>query len=196
MSLAVLKLESFSTAVAAQGAALTFSREVLDQAFADGLAEGMARQQDEQVRTLNAGLDRLARALADDEARRAALRREAVEALAPILAQILDCLAPAAESRRLEAALTAELLRLSRMAPPLRASIACGASLRGMVERCLAECGLEGIDVTESEAERIALSLQGGRIELEPARVAEGIRALIAEINGPRSNEDETSWTH
>ena len=85
--------------------------------------------------TLNAGLDRLARALADDEARRADLRREAVEALAPILTQILDCLAPAAQSRRLEEALTEELLRLSRAAPPLRASIACGPSLRAMSPR-------------------------------------------------------------
>lgn len=191
MTLAVLKLESFSAAVAAQGAPLAFSREALDQAFADGLAEGIVRQQDEQARTLNAGLERLARALADDEARRAELRREAVDALAPILALILDCLAPAAESRRLEAALTGELLRLSRTAPALRASIACGPSLRAMVDRCLADCRLEGIEVTESDSERIALSLQGGRIELEPARVAEGIRALIAEING-----SETSWTH
>ena len=196
MTLAVFKLESFSAAVAAQGAALTFSREALDQAYADGLAEGAARQQDEQARTLSAGLDRLARALADDEARRAELRREAVDALAPILAQILDCLAPAAESRRLEGALSAELLRLSRLAPPLRASIACGPSLRALVDRYLAESGLEGIAVTEAESERIALSLQGGRIELEPARVAEGIRALIAEINGPKPEGDEASWTH
>ncbi len=191
MSLAVFKLESFGAAVAAQGGSLTFGREALDQAFADGLAEGMARQQDEQARTLTAGLERLSRALADDEARRAELRREAVAALAPILAQILDCLAPAAQSRRLEAALTEELLRLSRAAPPLRASIACGPSLRAMVERCLADCGLEGIEVTASDAERISLSLQGGRIELDPARVAQDIRALITEING-----NETSWTH
>lgn len=191
MSLAVLKLESFSAALSAQGAPLTFSREALDQAFADGLAEGIARQQDEQARTLNAGLERLARALADDEARRVELRREAVEALAPILEQILDCLTPAAESRRLEAALTEELMQLSRTARPLRASIACGPSLRAMVERCLADCGLDGIEVTDSDAERIALSLQGGRIELEPARVAEGIRTLIAEITGK-----DTSWTH
>lgn len=188
MSLAVFKLESFGAP--AQGA-LTFGRDAVDQAFADGLAEGMARQQDEQVRTLNAGLDRLARALADDAARRTELRREAVEALAPILAQILDCLAPAGESRRLEAALTEELLRLSRSAPPLRASITCGPSLRAMVDRCLAECGLEGIEVTAGEAERISLSLQGGRIELDPAGVTQDIRRLVAEING-----DETSWTH
>ena len=116
---------------------------------------------------------------------------EAVEALAPILAQILDCLAPAGESRRLEAALTEELLRLSRSAPPLRASITCGPSLRAMVDRCLAECGLEGIEVTAGEAERISLSLQGGRIELDPAGVTQDIRRLVAEING-----DETSWTH
>lgn len=196
MSPAVLKLESFSAAMAAPGASMTFSREALDQAFADGLAEGMARQGDEQVRTLNAGLERLARALADDDARRTELRQEAVGALAPVLAQILDCLAPAAESRRLEAALSAELLRLSRTAPPLRASVACSPSLRAMVERCLAECGLDGIDITEAEGERISLSLQGGRIDLEPARVAEGIRALISEINGAKPNGDEASWTH
>ncbi|WP_347137957.1 hypothetical protein [Paracoccus sp. SSK6] len=201
MTLAVLKLESFSAAVAAQGAPLTFTREALDQAFADGLAEGIARQADEQARTLSAGLDRLARALADDEVRRAGLRREAVDALAPILSQILDCLAPAAESRRLEAALTEELLRLSRSAPPLRARIACGPSLRALVDRCLAETGLEGIDVSECEGERISLALQGGRIDLEPASVAQGIRSLIAEINGsasngPNPNEDGTSWTH
>lgn len=192
MTLAAFKLESFGAAVAAQGAALSFTREALDQAFADGVAEGRARQHEEQVRTLNAGLDRLAGALAEDEARRADLRREAVEALAPVLAQILDCLAPAAESRRLEAALTEELVRLSRQSRPLRASIACGPSLRAMVDRCLAETGLEGIEVTESEAERISLSLQGGRIELDPARVADDIRALVTEI----SENGAASWTH
>lgn len=191
MTLAVFKLESF-TAAAAQGAQQAFAREALDQAFADGLAEGMARQQDEQARTLNAGLERLSRALADDDARRAELRREAVAALAPILAQILDCLAPAAESHRLESALTEELLRLSRTAPPLRASIACGPSLRAMVDRCLAERGLEGIEVTAADSDRISLSLQGGRIELDPARVLDDIRALIAEING----NETSSWTH
>lgn len=201
MTLAVFKLESFSAAVAAQGAQPTFSREALDQAYADGLAEGIARQQDEQARTLSAGLERLGRALADDEARRAELRREAVDALTPILVQILDCLAPAAESRRLEEALTAELLRLSRMAPPLKARVTCGPSLRAMVDRCLTGCGLEGIEVSESDSDRIALSLAGGRIELEPARVADTIRTLIAEISGPKQEEatlegDETSWTH
>lgn len=192
MTLAAFKLESFGAAVAAQGAALSFTREALDQAYADGVAEGRARQHDEQIRTLNAGLDRLAGALAEDEARRAHLRREAVEALAPVLAQILDCLAPAAESRRLEAALTEELVRLSRQSRPLRASIACGPSLRAMVDRCLAQTGLEGIEVTESESERISLSLQGGHIELDPARVADDIRALVTEI----TENGATSWTH
>ena len=196
MTLAAFKLESFSAAVAAQGAALTFSREALDQAFADGLAEGMARQQDEQARTLNAGLERLARALTDEDARRAELRCEAVAALAPILSQILDCLVPAADSRRLEAALTEELLRLSRQGQPLRASIACSPALRAMVDRCLADCGLGGIEVTDSDGDRISLSLQGGRIDLDPARVANDIRALLSEITGPKSDGDETSWTH
>ena len=191
MSRAVLKLESFGLSSVPREAQPTFSREALDQAYADGLADGLARQQDEQIRTLNVGLDRLARALAEDEARLAGLRREVVEALAPILTQILDCLAPPADSRRLEAALTEELLRLSRRAPPLRATIACGPALRAMVERCLADCGLADIDIAEADSERIALSLQGGRIELDPTDTAGAIRSLIAEIN-----RNDASWTN
>lgn len=196
MTLAVFKLESFGAAMTVAGAPPTFTQDALDQAYADGLADGLARQHDEQARTLNAGLERLARALADDDARRGAVRRDAVDALSPILIQILDCLAPVAQSRRLQAALTEELLRLSRSATPMRASISCGPSLRAVVDRCLADCGLVGIDVIETGEERISLSLGGGRIDLDPACVADGIRALILEITGSTSQEEDISWTH
>lgn len=191
MTLAMFKLESFTTALAGHGAKLCYDRQALEKAHADGVAEGLARQEDDQMRNLCAGMDRLARALSDDEQRRAALRSEAVTALSPIFDAILDNLAPAAESKRLEIALTEELSRLAQMATPLRAQIACGAGLRDLVERCLTESGLDNIEISEVPADRISLSLQGGHIEFAPDRIAAGIRALIAEIK-----EKETPWTH
>lgn len=180
----MFKLESFKPALAGQGAQPVFGKEAVDRAYADGLAEGLARQADEQMRTLVAGLDRMCRALDEDQARRVQMRQEAVAALAPVLEQILDCLAPTAQSRRLEEALNRELLRLSQQARPLSIRIACGPDLRGMVERCLAEHGLEGVELAEAEDGRIGLSLDGGRIELSPERTATEIRALISEIKG------------
>lgn len=191
MTLALFKLESFTSALAGHGADLCYDKGALERAFADGLAEGLARKDDEQMRNLGAGLDRLARAVGDDEQRRAALRDEAVAALSPILDAILDNLAPAAQSRRLETELTGELTRLAQMAAPLRARISCSERLRGLVERCLAESGIDGIELTETPTDRISLSLHGGRIEFSTDRVAWDIRALISELK-----EDDTTWSH
>lgn len=189
MTLALYKLESFSGA--GKRAEPMFGKDQIDQAFANGLSEGLARKDDEQLRHLAAGLERLSRALAEDDARRAALRDDAVAALAPILDAIIDNLAPAAESHRLEAALRGELARLAQLSTPLRARIACCHRLRGMVERCLAETGLDAIELTEAETDRISLSLQGGRIEISPDQIAQDIRALISELK-----KDDSSWTH
>lgn len=191
MSIAMFKLESFTAAMADQGARVTYDKESLDRAFSDGFAQGQALAEREQMRNLSVGLERLAQAVRDDEARRAGLRQEALASLAPVLDQILDCLAPIGESRRLEAALIDQLSRLSREGQPLRASISCSPRMRDMVERCLAATGLEEIVVTAAEGDRISLALTGGRIEFSPDRMAAEIRELIAEIKG-----DETSWTH
>lgn len=191
MSLAMFKLESFSTTLPGQATDPVYDRSAIDQAFADGVADGMSRKEDEQLRHLGAGLSRLAQALGDDAARREELRAEAVASLAPILEAILDGLAPAAESPRLEKALCDELTRLAQSARPLTARIACNQRLRGLVDRCLAEAGIEGIEIADCTGDRISLSLQGGRIEFAPDRVTEDIRALISELR-----QDDSSWTH
>lgn len=190
MTAAMFKLESFSSAMAGHGAPVTFTREAVDRAFADGLAEGLARKESDDLRNLGAGLERLQRGLSDDHGRRSQLRQEAVEALAPILTQMLDCLVPSAESQRLEKALNDELVRLARAHDPLRAIISCNAALRPMVDRCLTETGITDIDVIEAETDRISLSLRGGRIELSPDTIARDIRQLIAELQG-----ENATWT-
>ncbi|MBU3028610.1 hypothetical protein [Paracoccus marinaquae] len=190
MTFALFKLESFSATQPGLAAGTVYGPDDLDQAYARGLTEGLARREDEQMRNLAAGLERLGHALIDDSARRAALREEAVTALAPVLDAIVGSLTPAGESQRLETALREELSRLARLATPLRARIACGPRLRGLVERCLAAEGIDGVEVEDIDSDRISLSLQGGRIELSPRQITEDIRALLAELK-----EDKPTWT-
>lgn len=191
MTLAIFRLESFGEARSRHFPEALFGREAVDNAFAEGLAQGLARKDDDELRNLGAGLERLCRALGEDDERRAALRHEAVNALAPILNAILDSVAPAGGSARLEAALRNELSRLAQLSSPLRVRIACGPRLRGLVERCCAELGLSGLELTDFETDRISLILQGGRIEVSPEKITEDIRALISELN-----EDDTTWKH
>lgn len=187
----MFRLESFSSALADQGAEATFSRQDLDQAYSDGFADARAQSRDEELHALCDSLRRLAAGLADDDARRTQMRQEAVEALSPILTQILDVMAPPLASRRLEEALRAELDRLAQRSSTLTARIACSDSLRPLVERCLEHSGLAGIEIDAMSANRITVTVAGGRIELDPQAIALQIRALIAEIK-----EDGTSWTH
>ena len=191
MSLAMFKLESFSNALTDRGAVVTFTQEDLDQAYADGRTDGRAQAEDADLRTLGAGLERLAESLAADESRRQQLRQEAVDALYPLLTQIVDLLAPPSSSRRLEEALRAELTHLAQRSQPVTARIACSDRLRALVDRCLGDAGLTGIEVEPAASDRIVVTLQGGRIEITPETIAQDIRALLEEIN-----EDQTPWTH
>ncbi|MGR3249853.1 MAG: hypothetical protein ACU0DH_07930 [Paracoccus sp. (in: a-proteobacteria)] len=187
----MFKLESFSNALTDRGAVVTFAQEDLDQAYADGRADGRAQAEDADLRTLGAGLERLAASLAADESRRQQLRQEAVDALYPLLTQIVDLLAPPSSSRRLEEALRAELTHLAQRSQPVTARIACSDRLRVLVDRCLSDAGLTGIEIEPAASDRIVVTLQGGRIEITPETIAQDIRALLEEIN-----EDQTPWTH
>ena len=191
MTLAMFKLESFTNNMTGKGAVVTYTQEAFDRAYLDGVEEGLARKEEEGIRNLTAGLASLQRSLTQDEALRSQLRQEVVGALVPLLDEILDRLTPATESLRLQQALTEELVRLSKASTPLRLTISCSPSLRNMVERCLDEADLRGIDLIETDSDRISLSLHGGRIELSPEQIANDIRQLISELKG-----EDTTWTH
>nr|WP_111299659.1 hypothetical protein [Paracoccus saliphilus] len=187
----MFRLESFSSVLLDQPTEATFTRQDLDQAYADGFAEARNQSRDEELRALGDSLERLAASLADDDARRNKMRLEAVEALSPILTQILDIMAPPSASRRLEEALRAELDRLAQRSSTLTARIACNERLRPLVERCLKDIGITGIEIDAAPADRITVTVAGGRIELTPDAIASQIRTLISEIK-----EDSTLWTH
>lgn len=191
MTLAMFKLESFSNAAVEQAPPMIFTQADLDRAFAEGAEEATLKAQDDQLRALDAALVQLARTMADDETRRAQIRSEAVQALAPILTQVLDLVAPSASAGRMEQALTRELARLAQEATPLVAQIACSDRMRAMVDRCLHQTGLQSIAIGPATTDTITVTLQGGRITLDPDTITRDIRALISEIT-----EDDTTWTH
>lgn len=186
----VVKLECFTSAEDQTRAAI-YTRDDLDMAYADGMTAGRAERQNEELQALYSGLERMVVALGAEDARRATLRDEAVQALAPILTAILDATTPAANSRRMEEALQQELQSLAGRAGPLRCRISCSPALKDMVERHLRQLGMDGVELEIREQECISLALEGGRIELSATRLAEDIRRLIDEING-----DDEKWTH
>jgi hypothetical protein len=191
MSLAMFKLESFSTALADQAAPMIFTPLDMDRAHAEGFEEATAQAVDAQLHALDDSLRQLARTMSDDETRRTHLRSQAVQALGPILSQILDLMAPSASSRRLEEALMGELTRLAQESTPLVAQISCSDRLRGLVERCLTQTGLQTVTIAPAPTDTVTVTLQGGRITLDPDTITGDIRALISEIT-----EDDTTWTH
>jgi hypothetical protein len=191
MSFALFKLESFSSAQTDQAPPMIFTQTDMDRAHAEGFAEARAQAVDAHLHALDDSLRQLARTMSDDETRRARLRSDAVQALGPILTQMLDLMAPPAASRRLEDALLGELTRLAQNSTPLVAKITCSDRLRGLVDRCLSQTGVQGVTVTTTPNDVVTVTLQGGRIELKPETIARDIRALISEIA-----EDDTTWTH
>lgn len=190
MANAAIKLESFTPARQCP-AAVTYSQDELDRAWADGLAEGRAQRESEESGQLMAALELLSQSLSDDEERRDKLRKEAVAALFPLIPEIVDALAPSVASQRLERALTGELERLARAASPVRVHISCSEKLREMVETCIRQGGMTGIGVEVADCDRISLSLSGGSIEFSQEKIARQVRELIDEIK-----EDMAAWTN
>lgn len=189
MTPSLIKLESFGLSGSTPPQPV-YDQHALDQAYADGLAEGRALESHRQIATLSDELRSMAIALSDDEARRRRLRQEAVRTLGPVLTQIVAALAPAGPPQRLQDALMAELSRLAAQSAPLVCQIRCGARHRATVGRCLEDLGLRDVRILDHPRDEIEVTVEGGRIVLDSARVAAEITALIAEIT-----EETPEWT-
>lgn len=177
MNHAVIKLESFLTPQVPQ-----FPQSAVEQAYAEGYADGRAKEQNHLLTQLATEMQRLAESLDNDQRRRRDIHHQAVRALAPLLDEIIFALGSGADSQQLEAALNGELARLADMTAPLRCRISCSAEMRKMVEACLARNHVDGIELDETSQSGITLSLQGGHIHFDKDKIANEIRSLITEI--------------
>ncbi|MDM7457945.1 MAG: hypothetical protein P3W94_001000 [Paracoccus sp. (in: a-proteobacteria)] len=177
----MFKLESFARpAIGAEFSETRYCRDDVDQAYADGYATGRSDATEAQIEDLHRALAALSAVMAEDDARRNALRQEAVDALLPVLEQIIDLMAPVEISRRIEETLADELRRLAHGAAPVHAQILCGPSLRGLVRESLKAHDLHRIQIIDIDEPVIRIRLEGGRIEIAPEQVAKNIAAVIA----------------
>lgn len=183
MTANVIKLESF-TALPDEPEIVVgrYFQEDLEQARAEGFAEGFAQQKDETAVTLCEALGSLGKALEINEEQREMLYKEAVSSMTPIVSEIVDALSPASTSLRLERSLTEELTRLANLAEPVCVRISCDEQLRETVEDCVAKSGISEIELEAASADGITLSHTGGNIKFSQEKITQEIRKLIDEI--------------
>lgn len=179
MTQAIVKLESF----AATGlAAARFSRQAIEQAYAEGFEDGQADAISHDREKLCADILALSDLLKAEQARRTELHQQAVAALAPILSEIVDCVASAGTPQRLEAQLLDELTQLASQARPLQCKISCPETARSLVQHCIDASGASGIVIEPTPAQTISLKLSGGHIEFDKQAAIQSIRHLIEEL--------------
>lgn len=179
----VIKLESFTTPVPESETPVgTFFQKDIDQARAEGIAEGLLQSEDKSAATLCEALESLGKVLEISEEQRSVIHKEAVSALIPVLSEIVDALAPALVSQRLERILKAELTRIAHLAEPMRVRLSCSKSLHEIVKIWIAETGISEIELDTNPTEGITLSHTGGNINFSQDKITTEIRRLIDEI--------------
>lgn len=179
MTQAIVKLRSF----AATGlAAARFSRQAIEQAYAEGYEDGQTDAISDERSKLSREIAALSDLLTQEQARRHQLHQQAVAALAPILSEIVDCLAGSGLPQQLEAQLQGELSRLASQARPIQCKIICPETARPMVMQCIDAVGASGIAVETAPGDVISLKLIGGHIEFDKQAAIRSIRGLIDEL--------------
>lgn len=175
------RLESFSTA--AEGLAEVTHRQDIDRAFDAGLAEGRALGFSAELRALTEALQAVEQAMSETAAIRAEAERQTLEAVLPLLQEIVTALAAGAEPAGVEAALRDEMLRLVGQAAPPGWHVLSPPAMEAMIRRCARSAGIDAVDlrvdaaITEAE-----IVLDQGRSVFSQAQVADRFRDLIAEL--------------
>lgn len=183
MTTNVIKLESFTSPPPEPEIPIgTFFQEDIDHARAEGIAEGLAQYEDKSAASLCEALESLGKVLEISEDQREMIYKEAVSGLIPVLSEIVDALAPASISKRLERSLTDELTRIANLAEPVRVRLTCTDTLREMVEASVAQSGISEIELDTSTGDGISLSHTGGNIKFSQDKITTEIRRLIDEI--------------
>ncbi|MFT4013893.1 MAG: hypothetical protein QM682_10910 [Paracoccus sp. (in: a-proteobacteria)] len=177
---AALRLDSFAVPLPAAGAP---SQADLDRAYHDGLEQGLHQGREASLDALTAELSRLRQGLklADADARQ--IRHEALQAVAPALALIIDLLGPAGARERLLGALRQELAHLVDHAEGASLRVRCGPDLAPDVRECLRRAGLHADLVIDPHQAGIELGVNGGAIRFDPAAPAKQLHAIIDELN-------------
>ncbi|KRW96597.1 hypothetical protein O4J55_03895 [Paracoccus sp. PXZ] len=179
---ALLRLDSFSSgpAEAAQMAAAIGREEAFRHGYEKGLEDGREISLDALTRAL-AGLRQEIQA---SQEREAALRRDVLGALTPVLHAIVDLLGPRSEKERLRVALAEEVARIVEHAPERALIVRCPGDLHPDLADCLDSARFPQVRIENLPAGRDMVELVGGQgtITFDPSLVTTGLKAIIDDI--------------
>lgn len=171
------RLESFSATPALPDE--TFSRETLDHARAEGVAQGRADQRAEDGDRIASALTALAAAIERSDAAARSACDTALHDLRPILTAALAQIAPFGHASVLERAIITEIHRLSEAAPDVICTISCDDT---MAQRIKASLSTTSPRIRTASGTNVEIALDGGRITFEPERMQSTLMSLINEF--------------
>ena len=181
MRSAALRLESFAEAARHRPPP---TQADLEHAYQTGLERGLAEGREASLDRLSAQLADFARGLEASDAATAASRRETIHAVVPVLAALVDLLAPLSHRDWLLGAVGGELLRVAETQDGSTLVIHCPPDLEPDIHDCAAHAGIEASRLRTLPSDRgtVELSVGAAGIALDPDRTLAEIRAIIDEL--------------
>lgn len=181
MNQATFRLESFSDAF--QAAAQMVHPDHVDDAYRKGLAEGRALRAADQISSLTAALTELQNSLQAQASLLSKSSLQTVSDLAPVLNEIVECLAENGQSAGLQTALQHELLRLAGDITAPSWHITCPAETEPMIRRCAEAAGIPDADIRVlPEAQQAVIVMEDGHSAFANDGIVQHFRDLIAEL--------------
>lgn len=179
MKSAALRLESFAGPAILHRPAPTEAD--LEHAYQSGHERGLAEGREASLDRLSARIADFAQGLGASDAAAAATRRETIHALVPVLAALIDLLAPRSRRDWLLAAIGGEMLRLAEAGDGSTLVIHCPPDLQPDIQDCAARAGIDAarLRTLPLAGDTVELSVGPGSIALDPDRTLAEIRAII-----------------
>ena len=181
MTAAILKLESFDRRPPPPPA--RFTQADLDAAVAAGEARARAAADADARAELAARVAALDASVRERTACRAGMMGEVVGALKPVLDAFADGALPVLARARMQAAVLAELERLSDSAGDCgTAALRCGPDDAALLQDWLGRAGCAvALDPTGAPG-TVDLAIRGGRVCFDHAAVTQGFRDLFRDF--------------
>lgn len=182
MRSSTIRLDSFSAATASERSQA--GRNDLLAAFQRGHEQGLNDGRVVSLDALTAALAGLRSDMTAHDAVAAALRRETLSELLPVIAAIIDLLGTRSTKDRLRDALGDELRRIAEIAAPRRLVVRCAPSLRPDIENCLENASFAGalIEETHDDKPTVDLIVDKATITFDPNACIAALQAIIDDI--------------
>lgn len=182
MRSAALRLDCFSAGMIADRSRA--GTHEIESAFQRGHEQGLNEGREASLDALATALARLQGDMAAHDTMAAAMRRQALSDILPVLDAIIDLLGARSARDRLHDALTKELRHIAEIATPQRLVIRCAADQRPDIDDCLAKAGFSGAVIEEIQNRTLTVDLVADRatVTFDPDAATAALRSIINDI--------------